>query len=59
MRYKQIVQKKLNELKNYIHAQDSSISQLRSPEELKHQLEKMLVKLQEVEVLINTEHETF
>lgn len=58
MRYKQLIQKKINELKNQIHSQNASISQLRSPDELRHQLEKMLDKIQEIDVLINTEHDT-
>lgn len=58
MRYKQLVQKKLNELKNYIHAQDSLISHARSIDEIRSQVEKMLAKLHEVEVLINTENES-
>lgn len=58
MRYKQLVQKKLSELKNFVHSTDSALSQRRSVEEIKQQLEKILNKLQEVEVLINTEHES-
>jgi hypothetical protein len=58
MRYKQLIQKKLEELKNQIHSQSSSISQLRSPEELKFQLERMLEKIHEVQVLINTEQDS-
>jgi acetolactate synthase regulatory subunit len=57
MRYKQLVEKKLAELKNYIHSQNANISQLRPPDELKQQLEKMLDKIQEIQVLINTEDE--
>lgn len=57
MRYKQLVQKKLNELKNYVHAQDSLLSHMRPVEEVKLQLEKMLIKLQEIDALINTENE--
>jgi len=58
MRYKQLIQRKLAELKNYIHSQDSNISQLRPPEELKFQLQKMLAKIHEIDTLINTEDET-
>jgi hypothetical protein len=58
MRYKQLIQKKITELKNQIHSQNASISQLRSPDELRAQLEKMLDKIQEIDVLINTEHDT-
>ena len=55
MRYKQLVEKKLDELKNQIHSQNASISQLRPPVELKDQLEKMLNKIHEIQTLINTE----
>jgi SMC interacting uncharacterized protein involved in chromosome segregation len=58
MRYKQLIQKKITELKNQIHSQNASISQLRPPDELRAQLEKMLDKIQEIDVLINTEHDT-
>ena len=59
MRYKQLIQKKINELKNQIHSQNASISQLRPPDELREQLQRMLDKIQEIDVLINTEDETF
>jgi hypothetical protein len=58
MRYKQLIQRKIGELKNQINSQSASISQLRPPEELKFQLQKMLDKIQEIEVLINTEDES-
>jgi SMC interacting uncharacterized protein involved in chromosome segregation len=55
MRYKQLVEKKLDELKNQIHSQSASISQLRPPQELKDQLDRMLNKIHEIQTLINTE----
>lgn len=58
MRYKQLVIRKLQEIRNLISVQDSSISQLRPPSELKEQLEKMISKIQEIEVLLNTEHDS-
>lgn len=58
MRYKQLVIRKLQEIRNQIAVQDSSISQLRPPSELKEQLEKMISKIQEIEVLLNTEHDS-
>lgn len=58
MRYKQLVTKKLDEIKNLIIGQESMISQLRPPQELKMQLERIQNKLHEVQVLINTENET-
>ena len=57
MRYKNIVIKKLNEMVNMIMYQNSQISQLRPPQELKETLERMQEKLREIEHLINTEHE--
>lgn len=57
MRYKQLITKKLGELINMIMYQNSQISQLRSPQELKETLEKMQEKINEIQHLINTEHE--
>ena len=58
MRYKELVTKKLSELVNMIMYQSSQISQLRPPQELKETLEKMQDKINEVQHLINTEHES-
>lgn len=57
MRYKQLVTKKLSELVNMIMYQSSQISQLRPPQELKETLERMQEKINEIQHLINTEHE--
>ena len=57
MRYKQLITKKLGELINMIMYQSSQISQLRPPQELKETLEKMQDKINEIQHLINTEHE--
>jgi hypothetical protein len=57
MRYKNLVIKKLSEMVNMIMYQNSQISQLRPPQELKETLERMQEKLREIEHLINTEHE--
>lgn len=57
MRYKQLVTKKLGELVNMIMYQNSQISQLRPPQELKETLEKMQEKINEIQHLINTEHD--
>ena len=57
MRYKELVTKKLSELVNMIMYQNSQISQLRPPQELKQTLEKMQEKINEIQHLINTEHE--
>jgi hypothetical protein len=57
MRYKELVTKKLSELVNMIMYQNSQISQLRPPRELKDTLERMQDKINEIQHLINTEHE--
>lgn len=57
MRYKNLVIKKLNEMINMIMYQNSQISQLRPPQELKETLDRMQEKIKEIEHLINTEHE--
>lgn len=57
MKNKQLVIRKLDQLRNVINVQDSSISMLRPPIELKEQLERMREKIEEIEVLINTENE--
>jgi hypothetical protein len=59
MRYKQLVSRKLEELQNLINVQSSMVSQMRPPEEMKDHLDKIKNKLQEVQVLINTEYETY
>jgi hypothetical protein len=57
MRYKQLITKKLGELINMIMYQNSQISQLRPPQELKETLERMQEKINEIQHLINTEHD--
>jgi TolA-binding protein len=57
MRYKELVTKKLSELVNTIMYQNSQISQLRPPQELKETLDKMQEKINEIQHLINTEHD--
>jgi hypothetical protein len=44
-------------LVNMIMYQNSQISQLRPPQELKDTLERMQEKINEIQHLINTEHE--
>ena len=58
MRYKQLITKKLGERINMIMYQSSQISQLRPPQELKETLEKMQDKINEVQHLIDTEHDS-
>lgn len=57
MKYKQLILKKIFELNNFINGQDALLSTGRSFEELKNQIEKIRSKLQEIEVLINSESE--
>lgn len=57
MKYKQLILKKIFELNNFINGQDALLSTGRSIEELKNQIEKIRNKLQEIEVLINSESE--
>jgi hypothetical protein len=57
MKYKALVTRKLSELVNMIMYQNSQISQLRPPQELKDTLERMQEKINEIQHLINTEHE--
>lgn len=59
MRYKQLVSRKLEDLQNLINVQSSMVSQMRPPEEMKGHLDKIKDKLQEIQVLINTEYESF
>lgn len=59
MRYKELIRRKIDELKNYIHSQNAQVSTLRPPDELKAQLEKMLNKIHEIEVLLNSEQDLF
>lgn len=56
---KQPVLKKIFELQNLINGQKALISTNRSREELIQQLERIESKLQEIEVLINRENESW
>lgn len=57
MKYKQLILRKIFELNNLINSQRALVSTARSQEELHVQLEKLQSKLQEIEVLINSENE--
>ena len=59
MKYKQLILRKIFELNNFLNGHDALLSTGRSVEELKSHIEKMKAKLQEIEVLINGEQETF
>ena len=56
MKHKELILRKFNELINLIAGQESSISRLEHPEILKQQLERMRVKINDIEVLINNEN---
>lgn len=59
MKHKQLISRKLEELQNLINVQNSMISQLRPPIELKDHLDKIKERIQAIEVLVNAEQETF
>jgi hypothetical protein len=57
MKYKQLILRKIFELNNLINSQRSLVSTARSQEELYNQLDRVKSKLEEIEVLINSENE--
>jgi hypothetical protein len=57
MKYKQLIQKKIFELNNFLNGQDALLSTGRSIDELRAHIERMKAKLQEIEVLVNSETE--
>lgn len=57
MKYKQLILRKIFELNNLINGQKALLSTARSREEIQAQLERVESKLQEIEVLINSESE--
>jgi len=59
MRQKQLVLKKLQEIQILINGEKALISTARSREELLQQLERIEAKLQETEVLVNRENESW
>ena len=59
MKYKNIILKKMFELNNFLNGQEALLSTGRSADEIRQQIEKMRAKLQEIEVLINGEQDTF
>jgi hypothetical protein len=59
MRYKQIILKKIFELNNLLNVQRAMLSDNRPREEFLNQIEKQVQKVQEIEVLLNTEQESF
>ncbi len=57
MKYKQLILRKLFEINNFLNGQEALLSTGRSIDELRAHVEKMRDKLQEIEVLINSESE--
>lgn len=57
MRYKQIVSKKLDELDNVILGLKSLLSGNPSREQVENQFTKSKDKIEEIQTLINAEHE--
>jgi hypothetical protein len=57
MKYKQLILRKIFELNNLINSQRALVSTARSQEEIHAQLDKVKSKLEEIEVLINSESE--
>jgi hypothetical protein len=55
MKHKELIIRKFNELNNILSVQDSSISRLEHPDILKQQIERMRIKMNEIEVLLNNE----
>ena len=59
MRYKQIILKKIFELNNLLNVQRAMLSDNRPREEFLKQIENQVQKVQEIEVLLNTEQDSF
>jgi len=57
MKYKQLILRKIFELNNLVNSQRALVSTARSQEELHAQLDRVKSKLEEIEVLINSESE--
>jgi hypothetical protein len=57
MKYKQLILRKIFELNNLINSQRALVSTGRSQEEIHVQLDRVKAKLEEIEVLINSESE--
>lgn len=57
MKQKELVSKKIQELKNFVNGERALISTARSREELLQQLERIDAKIQEIEVLVNRENQ--
>lgn len=59
MRQKDLVLRKLSELQNLINAQKALVSTARPQQELHVHLERIESKMQEIEVLVNRENQSW
>jgi hypothetical protein len=57
MKYKQLILRKLFELNNLINSQRALVSTARSQDEINFHLDKVKSKIDEIEILINSENE--
>ena len=57
MRQKELVSKKLQELKNFIVGAKALLSTARSREEMENQINRIQAKVEEIEVLVNRENQ--
>ena len=57
MKYKQLILRKIFELNNLINSQRALVSTARPQDEINAQLDRVKSKLEEIEVLINSESE--
>ena len=57
MKYKQLILRKIFELNNLINSQRALVSTARSQEEINFHLDRIKSKIDEIEVLINSENE--
>jgi hypothetical protein len=57
MKYKQLILRKIFELNNLINSQRALVSTARSQDEINFHLDKVKSKIDEIEVLINSENE--
>lgn len=57
MKYKQLILRKIFELNNLINSQRALVSTARPQDEINAQLDRVKSKLEEIEILINSESE--
>jgi hypothetical protein len=57
MKYKQLILRKIFELNNLINSQRALVSTYRPQDEINSHLDKIKYKIEEIEVLINSENE--